>query len=99
MSVASTSADKGKLPYNFAITVEAFLEVNPDYPVAEQELLVNITGNSLVYGVCREKVRQVCSHGKYKPVLIPAIRFICETKAPQNPETPKATQPQEPDKS
>jgi preprotein translocase subunit SecB len=91
MSIASTKADRGKLPYNFSICVEALLDVDPEYPAEEQALLVNITGNSLVYGVCREKVRQVCSHGKYKPVLIPAVRFICESEPVEKTEGPPKT--------
>ena len=82
MTVASTPKDKGKLPYNFAIKVEATVEVSPTWPEKYRDVLVNINGNSLVYGICREKVRQVCSHGKYKPVLIPAIRFTYD-KTPE----------------
>lgn len=75
-------------PYVIDIQAVGQFKVRPDWPEADKEKLVTITGSSILYGAIREQVLSITSRGPNAPLMLPTISF--RPKQEEKPaETPK----------
>lgn len=78
---------KGSFPYNIAMVIAGFFEVEQSFDEKDKGLLAHVNGSSILYGAAREYIFTATAHGKFGPLMLPATSFnkkSQKTKSIQN---------------
>jgi preprotein translocase subunit SecB len=74
--------------YSGEITFQGLFEVPDRYPEEKRDLLINVTGPSILFGACREMVANLTARGKYGMLTLPSVSFV--PRKPRKPRTKAA---------
>jgi len=61
--------------YTGTVTFSGIFEVAGSCPAEKRDLLVNITGPSILFGACREMVANLTARGKHGMLTLPSVSF------------------------
>lgn len=61
--------------YTGAVTFSGIFEVAGSYPEEKRDMLVNVTGPSILFGACREMVANLTARGKHGMLTLPSVSF------------------------
>lgn len=81
LGVAYEAPPELNVPYKFVVEIMGAFLVLEGYPSEREELLVRTNGPSVLYGIAREIVRELCARGPYPGLMLPSASFVQETPA------------------
>ena len=82
-------------PYSFTVEVMGTLEISKKFPEEKKQMLLQVNGASILYGVIREILRSITSNAPYSQVLLPSLSFAVDSQeeesAKESSTAPHAT--------
>ncbi len=85
------SDESNKAPYSGSISAAGWFVVAEAYPQEKQEMLIEITAASILYGACREMVASFTARSSHGMMSLPSVTFPpIEPPSTSSPEIPSA---------
>lgn len=81
LSVKHQISKKSNSPCSFGVELIGFFEIAEAFPAEKREQAVRINAPSVLFGIAREIVRSVTTHGPFNAVILPTVSFIDEVVA------------------
>ena len=70
-----SSDENNKAPYSGSISVAGWFTVADAYPEERQQMLVEVTAVSILYGACREMVASFTARASHGILSLPSVTF------------------------
>jgi len=77
--VKHQTSKKSNGPCSYSVEVVGFFEIAAEFPKEKAERAVRVNAPSVLYGIAREVVRSITSHGPFNAVIVPTLTFIEES--------------------
>lgn len=82
-------------PYSGSISVAGWFAVSEGYPAERQQLLIEVTAVSILYGACREMVASFTGRSIHGVMSLPSVTFPPIQEPPTTLEPPADSSPAE----
>jgi preprotein translocase subunit SecB len=78
LSVKHQISKKSNSPCSYSVEIIGFFEIAEAFPAEKREQAVRVNAPSVLYGIAREIVRSITTHGPFNAVIVPTVSFIDE---------------------
>ncbi len=78
LSVKHQISKKSNSPCSYGVELIGFFEIAESFPAEKREQAVRVNAPSVLYGIAREIVRSVTTHGPFNAVIVPTVSFLDE---------------------
>lgn len=91
-TVNLTNKNGGNPPYLGTMEVIGFFQIHDDWPKEKIDLLLSVSGQSLLFGVVREMFMNITSRSKHGMGILPTLNFqpTKESAEQDSPQKPKS---------
>lgn len=85
LTVDYSPAKEVNSPCKASATIVGYFAIDSEFPPEKKGALLGVNGPSILYGIAREVVRNLTSHGPKCEILIPSLSFLKAFNQPSDP--------------